>query len=138
MQQVIEDYRSGTVSVAEVAAPGCRAGMVLVQTQASLISAGTEGAALRFGQQSLLRKAISRPDLARQVVEKIRSQGLKATYDVVQSRLDVPLALGYSSAGEVLEVGAAIPEGKMGDRLACAGGGYASQAEIGGGPKALD
>ena len=77
MQQVTEDYRSGTVSVGEVAAPGCRAGMVLVQTQASLISAGTEGAALRFGQQSLLRKAMSCPDLARQVVEKIRSQGLR-------------------------------------------------------------
>jgi predicted dehydrogenase/threonine dehydrogenase-like Zn-dependent dehydrogenase len=111
--------------------------MVLVHTRASLISAGTEGAALRFGKQSLLQKARSRPDLVKQVVEKVRSQGLRATYDVMQARLDAPLALGYSSAGEVLEAGAGVPGLKAGCRVACAGGGYASHAEVVGVPKNL-
>lgn len=130
MHQVVEDCRKGTISVADVAAPGCRSGSVLVHTRASLISAGTEGAALRFGKQNLLQKARSRPDLVKQVVEKVRSNGLRATYDVMQARLDVPLALGYSSSGEVLEAGSGVEGLKAGHRVACAGGGYAAHAEV--------
>ncbi len=130
MKQVTEDYRSGVISVADVAAPTCRPGYVLVHTRASVISPGTEGAAVRFGQESLLQKARSRPDLVRQVVDKVRADGLLHAYQVVQARLDVPLSLGYSSAGLVLEAGTAVDGCGVGDRVACAGAGYASHAEV--------
>jgi hypothetical protein len=126
MKQVTEDCRSGVISVPDVAAPGCRSGSVLVHTRASLISAGTEGASLKFGQQNLLQKAPARPDLARQVIDKVRSQGLRSTVEGVQARLDVPLALGYSAAGEVLDLGAGVTGLKLGDCVACAGQGHAS------------
>jgi predicted dehydrogenase/threonine dehydrogenase-like Zn-dependent dehydrogenase len=129
MHQVIQDCRSGRVTLAELPAPAVRPGTVVVQTHASLVSAGTEGAILRFGQQNLLQKARSRPDLARQVLDRVRAQGLQTAYQMVQSRLSVPLALGYSSAGHVLEVGPSVDGIRPGDRLACAGG-HAGHAEI--------
>lgn len=130
MKQVIEDCRTGTIQVADVPAPKPRSGGGLIHTRASLISAGTEGAAIRFGRQSLLKKALSRPDLARQVIDKARSQGLRATFQTVQARLDLPLALGYSLAGDLLEVGPGCAGFRVGDRVACAGQGHASHAEV--------
>jgi polar amino acid transport system substrate-binding protein len=52
------------------------------------------------------------------------------TYRKVMQRLDTPKALGYSSAGIILETAAGIDEFKPGDRVACAGEGYASHAEV--------
>lgn len=130
MKQVTEDYRSGAVSVLEVPAPLSRAGLVLVHTQASVISSGTERAAVRFGRENLLQKARSRPDLVRQVVDKVRADGLLNAYRAVHARLDVPFSLGYSSSGLVIEAGAGVDGFRVGDRVACAGVGHASHAEI--------
>lgn len=128
MKQVIEDNRSGKVSVPEVPIPSCRTGSVFVHNHASLISAGTEAAMLKFGSQSYLQKAKSRPDLVKQVLSKVKADGISATLETVRSRLSVPTPLGYSCAGEVLQVGEGV-EFQKGDRVACAGHGYASHAE---------
>ncbi|MGE5483294.1 MAG: bi-domain-containing oxidoreductase, partial [Bacteroidota bacterium] len=102
----------------------------LVRTRCSVISVGTERAVVEFASQGLVGKARSRPDLVKQVIRKVKSDGLVAAYNASMSRLDVPLGLGYSSAGEVLEVGSSVTGFRVGDRVACAGGGYASHAEI--------
>lgn len=129
MKQVTENFRTGEVSIEDVPAPGPQPGRVLVQTLASLISAGTENAALNFGKKNLVQKAASRPDLVRQVLNKIKTEGLLTAYKLAQARLDAPLALGYSSAGRVLEVGdVGVSAVKAGDLVACAGGGYAIHA----------
>ncbi|MBX6364612.1 MAG: bi-domain-containing oxidoreductase [Gemmatimonadetes bacterium] len=130
MKQVLQNDRSRELQVAEVPAPGVRAGQVLVRNVASLISAGTERAAVDFGQKSLLQKARSRPDLVRQVVERVRKEGLGPTIEAVRSRLDQPVPLGYSCAGVVEEVGAGVTEFSPGQRVACAGAGYANHAEL--------
>ncbi|MBW3536018.1 MAG: zinc-binding dehydrogenase, partial [Gemmatimonadetes bacterium] len=116
--------------VLDLPAPLLRPGMVLVRTAASLVSAGTERTAVEFSKKSLLEKARSRPDLVKKVVEKARSDGVLTAWDAARSRLDEPLALGYSSAGTVIGVGEGVDGFHVGDRVACAGGGYASHAEI--------
>lgn len=103
--------------------------MVLVNNRASLISAGTEAQMIAFAKKSLLQKAKSRPDLVKQVLQKAKTDGFLATYKTVQDRLDSPTPLGYSSAGVVIEAGGGIRHVKVGDRVACAGAGYASHAE---------
>jgi len=101
-----------------------------VRNAFSLVSAGTERATVGLGQQSLVGKARSRPDLVRQVLDTVRREGVAATVRKVQSRLDQWKMLGYSTAGMVLEAGEGVTGFVAGDRVACAGQDYASHAEI--------
>ncbi len=128
MKQVLQNMKSGELRVADVAAPALRKGGVVVRTAASCISAGTERNIMEFARKSYLDKARARPDLVRQVVDKVRKEGVANTYRAVMSRLDVETALGYSCAGEVVEAGADSGF-QPGDRVACAGMGFASHAE---------
>jgi predicted dehydrogenase len=103
--------------------------MALVRTAASAVSVGTERTLLEFAGKSLLGKARQRPDLLRQTLDKARREGLLSTLDAVLNRLDQTLTLGYSSSGTVLEVGEGVRSVRVGDRVACGGGGYAVHAE---------
>ena len=138
MKQVIQSPRTGKLAVREVPAPKVTAGHVLVRTRASLISAGTERMSVEFARKSLAGKAKARPDLVRQVLAKARRDGLGATWDAVLARLDEPMPLGYSAAGEVVAVGTGL-EGvfRVGQRVAVAGAGLANHAELNVVPRAL-
>ena len=131
MKQVIQSARSGDLGVRDVPAPKAGAGELLVQSSASLISAGTERMVVEFAKKSLAGKAKARPDLVKKVLSKVKADGVKATFKAVMSRLDEPLPLGYSAAGVVISVGAGL-EGdyRVGDRVAMAGAGLANHAEI--------
>ncbi len=117
MKQVLQNLRSGQTEVAELPAPGLGRGQLLIQTRASLISAGTERMLVEFGKASLLAKARSQPDKVRQVLDKIRSDGLLPTLEAVFNRLDEPLPLGYCNAGVVLAVAPGVSEFAPGDRV---------------------
>jgi predicted dehydrogenase/threonine dehydrogenase-like Zn-dependent dehydrogenase len=130
MRQVLQNLRSGELSVVEVPAPSLREGGVLVRTRASLISVGTEKMLIDLGRKSLAGKARARPDLVKKVLAKVRTEGFLATLRSVMGRLSSSLPLGYSAVGEVVRVGRGL-EGvyRPGDRVACAGAGYANHAE---------
>jgi predicted dehydrogenase/threonine dehydrogenase-like Zn-dependent dehydrogenase len=130
MKQVLQHARTGKISVAEVPAPLLQPGCVLVGTAASLVSAGTERAASEFARKSLLQKARARPDLARDVVSKIRRDGIVSAVQAVRSRLDEPQTLGYGSSGTVVAVGEGVTDLRVGDRVACAGANHAVHGEL--------
>src|SRR5882762_882999 len=130
MLALMTDRKSGEVSTYDVPAPELRPGGVLVRTQYSAISAGTERATLELSSKSLLAKAKARPDLVKQVLEYARQNGVKAAYEKVHAKLDTLTTLGYSCAGEVISVADGVHEFRAGDRVACAGGTYANHAEI--------
>lgn len=130
MKQIIQSYKNGKITLSEVPAPGCKAGGLLIRTIASLISPGTEKMMIEMGQKSLLGKAKARPDLVRQAWAKAKKEGFLSVYKEAMNRLDEPIPLGYSAAGVVLEVGAEVTGFKAGDRVAAAGAGYASHAEV--------
>ncbi len=129
MKQLLQNMRDGKAVVEEVPVPTVREGTALVRTAASLVSAGTERMVVEFAEKSLVGKARSRPDLARQVLDKARREGTITTLRSAFNRLDQPMALGYSSAGTIVELGLNMQGFKVGQRVACAGGGYAVHAE---------
>jgi polar amino acid transport system substrate-binding protein len=138
VKQVLQYRRSGVTRVAEVPAPLTSAGGVLVQTQWSLISPGTERMLVEASGANLVSTALHRTDLVKQVVDKAARDGITATVQAVRSRLDVAIPLGYSCAGIVLDVGQqASADFQVGQRVACAGAGQANHAEIVAVPKHL-
>ncbi len=130
MKQVIQSRRTGKLALKEVPEPKVKRGHLLVRTRASLISAGTERMAVDFAKKSLAGKAMARPDLVRKALDKAKRDGIGAVLKAVLARLDEPLPLGYSAAGEVVAVGQGL-EGRyrVGDRVAVAGAGLANHAE---------
>ena len=138
MKQVIQSARSGKLGLRDVPAPQARAGHILVHTRASLISAGTERLVVDFAKKSLPAKARARPDLVKKVLAKAKRDGAAATMRAVLARLDEPMPLGYSAAGDVVAVGAGL-EGafRVGERVAVAGAGLANHAELNVVPQAL-
>jgi predicted dehydrogenase/threonine dehydrogenase-like Zn-dependent dehydrogenase len=129
MKQLLQNIKNGKTTVEEVPVPTPREGMALVKTAASLVSAGTERMVVEFAEKSLVGKARSRPDLVKQVLDKARREGLIPTVQAAFNRLDQPMALGYSSAGMIVALGKNMAGFKVGQRVACAGGGYAVHAE---------
>jgi predicted dehydrogenase/threonine dehydrogenase-like Zn-dependent dehydrogenase len=130
MKQLLQNLKNGRTVVEEVPIPTPWAGMALVKTAASLVSTGTERMVVEFAEKSLVGKARSRPDLVNQVLEKAKREGIVTTVRAAFNRLDQPMALGYSSAGTIVALGQDMAGFKVGQRVACAGGGYAVHAEF--------
>lgn len=130
MKQVIQNFKTGKLYVDDLPAPAVTEGMVLVENRFSLISAGTERGTTKVAQASLLGKAKQRPDLVKQVLNNIKREGIAATLEKVKTKLDSLKALGYSTSGVVLNSLDKNNKFRPGDRVACAGAGYASHAEM--------
>ncbi|MBD3839663.1 MAG: bi-domain-containing oxidoreductase [Epsilonproteobacteria bacterium] len=137
MKQLIQSFKTGELGLFEVPAPVCEKNGALVQTTVSLVSAGTEKMLVDFAKKSMLAKAKDRPDLVKQVVDKMKKEGVRNTLEKVFTKLDTPIPLGYSLAGHVIEVGKNCSGVNIGDRVACGGAGYANHAEINYVPKNL-
>ena len=130
MKQLVQQLRDGKMEVKDVAMPGCPDGFVLVQNYYSLISAGTEGSTVVAARKSLVGKAKERPDQVKQVISTLKQQGIRQTYRAVSKKLDSYSSLGYSCSGVVIDVGAGVRDISVGDKVACAGAGYAVHAEF--------
>lgn len=137
MKQVLQHRKTGRVRVVDVPAPALASAGILVRSRASLISAGTEKAALELSQKSLVGMARERPDLVQRVLDKLRREGFWATLNTVRDQLDREVPMGYSVAGEVIAIGQQATEYTVGDLVACAGAGSACHAEVNSVPKLL-
>ncbi len=130
MKQVIQNYRTGMLEVAEVPSPTVRPGTLLIRTVTSVVSAGTERHLVEMARKSLVGKALARPDLVRRVLEKVKTDGVAETIQQVRQRLESPVPLGYSAAGSVVAVGEGATGFQVGDPVACGGTGVAVHAEM--------
>lgn len=117
MKQIIQDLKSGETILEEVPVPEIRKGAVLIKTHRSLVSLGTEKMLVQFGKAGWIEKARQQPDRVKQVLEKIKTDGLKPTMEAVFRKLGEPLPLGYCNAGEVIAVGDGVSNISIGDRV---------------------
>lgn len=130
MKAVLQDFRTGELTVSEVPPPGLRSGGILVRNAASAVSAGTERAVVGLAKMNSLQKARARPDLVRKVLKLVAQEGMLSAAQTVLSLAGAPLPLGYSCSGSVHAVGAGVAGFHPGDRVACAGAGHANHAEM--------
>jgi len=137
MKQLIQSFKTGELGLYEVPAPSCQGNGIIINTSTSLVSAGTEKMIVEIAKKSLIGKAQSRPDLVKQVIQKMKQEGIKNTLEKVLTKLDTPIPLGYSCAGIVMEIGGNISGLSMGDRVACGGAGFANHSEFNYIPKNL-
>ena len=121
MKQIVQDIHSGEIVIENVAVPRVAPGHLLIQTTYSFISAGTERMLVEFGRAGYLAKARQQPEKVKQVLDKIRTDGLLETFESVRAKLDQPLPMGYSNVGRVLEVGHGVEGFGAGDRVASNG-----------------
>lgn len=130
MKAIVQNFKTGELSVSDVPEPKVRPEGILVRTHASLISPGTDRAVIAMAKKGYLGKAADRPDLLRKVVNMAKNEGLWSTYKVVKNLIAEPVPLGYSLVGHVVAVGRGVNEVSVGDRVACAGLGHANHAEV--------
>jgi predicted dehydrogenase/threonine dehydrogenase-like Zn-dependent dehydrogenase len=121
MKQIIQSFKTGQTILEEVPAPQVAKGTVLIQTTHSLVSLGTERMLVEFGKSNLISKARQQPDKVKQVLDKIKTEGLMPTLEAVFNKLGEPLPLGYCNVGKVIAVGDGVSEFKVGDRVASNG-----------------
>ncbi len=132
MKQVLNVRKA--IEIEDVPAPLCGEKEILVANMFSLISAGTERHAIEIRSKNIiaLGKEIqrTRPDLIKKTKDILKKQGILSTYHLIKEKMNEPNLLGYSSAGIAIEVGKEVKSIKVGDRVACGGGGYASHSEF--------
>jgi polar amino acid transport system substrate-binding protein len=126
----LQRYKTGELIFTDLPVPTLLPQRLLVHTAASLVSVGTEKYMLELAKKSLVGKALARPDLVRRVLDKAQRDGILEAWQLAMRRLDMPIALGYSSAGVVIDVGPGVDGFSVGDRVACTGSGYAGHTEV--------
>jgi len=117
MKQILQDLKNGQTLIADIPIPGAPRAGLIIRTSRTLVSAGTERMLVDFGKGNLLQKARQQPEKVKQVLEKIKTDGLIATVNTVLNKLDTPLPLGYCNVGRVIEVGNSVSGISIGDRL---------------------
>ena len=129
MDQLTQKLKEGKINIVEVPVPEPLQGEVLVRNIYSCISSGTESSTVKAARKGYIGKAKERPQQVKQVLDKLRTQGITQTYRAVMKKLDALSPLGYSCVGQVIALAPDVNEFSIGDYVAC-GGGSASHAEI--------
>ena len=121
MLQIIEKLSNGSVELIDIPIPNVRDNEVLIKTTVSLVSKGTEKMLIDFGKASLIKKALQQPEKVKEVISKVKTDGLSSTIKAVKNKLENPIPLGYCNVGTVVSIGKNISEFKIGDRVASNG-----------------
>tara|TARA_Y100001968_G_scaffold333405_1_gene396049 strand:+ start:1368 stop:3497 length:2130 start_codon:yes stop_codon:yes gene_type:complete len=137
MKQLTQQLGSGKMEVMNVPSPIILPGHILIKNHFSIISPGTEGSTVATARKGIIGKMQDRPEQVKQVVQTLQKQGLSQTLRAVEKKLQSYSPLGYSSSGTVIEIGEGVEGFEIGDKVACAGVGYANHAEIINVPKNL-
>lgn len=121
MKQLLQSLKDGRTEIVDIPCPAAGRGKLLIETDRTLVSSGTERMIVAFGQGGWLQKARQQPDKVRMVIDKARTDGIVSTVQAVRAKLDEPVPLGYCNVGRVIELGGGVTGFKVGDRVASNG-----------------
>lgn len=117
MKQIIQSFKTGETILEEVPTPQVKKGSLLIRTSKSLVSLGTERMLVEFGKSNYLQKAKQQPDKVKEVLDKVKTDGLMPTINSVFNKLGEPIPLGYCNVGKVIAVGEGVSGFEVGDRV---------------------
>jgi predicted dehydrogenase/threonine dehydrogenase-like Zn-dependent dehydrogenase len=117
MKQIVQNLKNGETLLIDVPVPEVKKGHVLIKTSKTLVSVGTEKMLVEFSKANLITKVKQQPEKVKQVIQKIKTEGLISTLEAVYRKLDEPLPLGYCNVGKIVEVGEDITDLKLNDRV---------------------
>lgn len=126
MKQLMQSLKDGKTTLVNTPLPSVSSNNVLIKLENSVVSAGTERMLVEFGNANYMKKAKQQPDKVKQVLEKVKTDGIQPTFNAVKAKLDQPITLGYSNSGIVIAVGKNVTNFKNGDRVISNG----SHAEV--------
>jgi predicted dehydrogenase/threonine dehydrogenase-like Zn-dependent dehydrogenase len=124
LKQILQSFKTGETILKDLPVPTVHEGAVLIQTNCSLVSLGTEKMLVEFGRANLVQKARQQPEKVKQVLNKISSDGLLPTYEAVSNKLSELIPLGYCNMGTIIGIGENVTEFSIGDRV-CSNGPHA-------------
>jgi len=102
MKQILQNLKTGKTELMEIPCPTVKPGHLLIKTAFSVISAGTERMLVEFGKANYLSMAKQQRNKVKQVLNKLKTDGMFSTLNSGQSKFDQPLPLGYHNAGRAL------------------------------------
>ena len=101
MKILTQSLKNGLTRVIEVPSPSVDSTKIRVKNKYSLVSTGTESMIVNFGKANWLNKARQQPSRVKDVINKIRSNGIVDTFKAIKNKLDIPIAMGYAAVGVI-------------------------------------
>lgn len=127
MKQLFLMVNDGSVEIIDTPAPTNKENYIIVETEYSVVSAGTERSLTSFGSKNIIQKAMERPDQVKKVLEKMSTDGILTTIESAFNKLSDPMPMGYSGVGIVKSCGKGVTAINIGDRVAMVGQAYHSE-----------
>ena len=116
MKQLVVEKNNPDPILLDTPIPKPGPGEVLIKNHYSVVSSGTELAAIEVANTSVGEKLQNSSNIEKGL-NLLKNDGVKAVWNAVFPKNLIPLQLGYSSAGEVVQTGKGVSGFHVGDMV---------------------
>tara|TARA_B100001093_G_scaffold473845_1_gene498072 strand:+ start:334 stop:2424 length:2091 start_codon:yes stop_codon:yes gene_type:complete len=121
MKQLVVEKNNPTPILWDTPIPNPAPGEVLIKNHYSVVSSGTELAAIEVANTSVTDKFQNSSNIEKGL-DLLKKEGFRAVWNAVFPKNLLPIQLGYSAAGEVVKVGKGVSGYHVGDKVVSNGG----------------
>ena len=120
MKQLVVEKNNPEPILWETPIPKPGPGEILIKNHYSVVSTGTETAAIESANKSVTDKLQNSSNIEKGL-ELLEKEGVRAVWNAVFPKNILPIQLGYSSCGKVIEIGENVKNFHVGDMVASNG-----------------
>jgi len=116
MKQLVVEKNNPEPILWETPIPKPGPGEILIKNHYSVVSTGTETAAIESANKSVTDKLQNSSNIEKGL-ELLEKEGVRAVWNAVFPKNILPIQLGYSSCGKVIEIGENVKSFHVGDMV---------------------